>query len=318
MTDPSDTNDRPAFLLPWRLVGLLFATLCLSGGIAALTAGVQYVPGAVSGLILGFFGTVFGGRIKTLCAIASVVVASVASTFIPPWISFYALAPAFALLAGTELARFGTRVTVFAIMSWITLNSPATAAADLNPLMLVFSATALLGTVMVVLLKAEGRVSPASVERGYAIAHGCALAIGLVLAQLIASQFEHVNSHWIALLFAARALDPPGSHVAQASSRGLAMVAGAGVASLLVLLPLSTDWFKLVAVAFLLAGLRYLPSGRALSPALMSAGIVLASSPTTETALFRAEAAVVACGLVLFVFFLARLVRRGVLDRRGI
>jgi hypothetical protein len=279
---------------------------------------VQYLPGAISGLILGFFGTVFGGRVKTLYAIASVLLASIASTLIPPWISFYALAPAFALLAGLELGRFGTRVTVFAIMSWITLNSPATSAADLIPLMLVFAATAMLGIGMVIWLKAEGRIAPVVVERGYAIAHGSALAIGLILAQLIASQFEHVNSHWIALLFAARALDPPGSHVAQATRKGLAMVSGAALASVLVVLPIPTIWFGISAVAFLIAGLRYLPSGSAFSPALMSAGIVLASSPTTDTALFRAEAALVACGLVLFVFFLARQVRRGILERRGV
>jgi len=313
-----DTASRPAFLLPWRLVGLLFAMLCLAGGLAAITVGLAYVPSAVSGLILGFFGTVFGGRVKTVCAIASVVLASVVSTIIPVWISFYALAPAFAILSGTELARYGTRVSVFAIMSWITLNSPATSTADLIPLMIVFSATAAVGTVMVVLLKAEGRVAPLQVENGYAIAHGCALAIGLVLAQIIASKFDNANSHWIALLFAARALDPPGSHVAKAGSRGVSMVLGAGVASALVMLPLSAAWFKLIAVLFLLTGLRYLPSDRLISPALMSAGIVLASSPTTETAVFRAEAAVLACGLVLLVFFLARIVRQTILKRRDI
>lgn len=219
MTATVEPVRRPTFLLPWRLVALLLATLCITGGLAAVTVGPQYVPGAVSGLVLGFFGTVFGDRVKTVLAIASVAMASIASTFMPAWVSFYALAPAFSLLAGTELARFGTRVSVFAIMSWITLNSPAASTAELIPLILVFSATAVVGIAMVILLKAEGRIAPSEVERGYAIVHGCALAIGLVLAQLIASQFENANSHWIALLFAARALDPPGSHVAQARSR---------------------------------------------------------------------------------------------------
>ena len=115
-----------------------------------MSTGLQYVPGAVSGLILGFFGAVFGGRVKTAYAIASVFLASAVTNVIPAWISFYALAPAFAMLAGTELARFGTRVSVFAIMSWIILNSPATFGADLIPLLLVFSASAVAGTAMVV------------------------------------------------------------------------------------------------------------------------------------------------------------------------
>ena len=282
-----------------------------------MSTGPQYVPGAVSGLILGFFGAVFGGRVKTAYAIASVFLASAVTNVIPAWVGFYALAPAFAMLAGTELARFGTRVSVFAIMSWIMLDSPATFGADLIPLLLVFSASAVAGTAMVLVLKEEARVAPSPVERGYAVAHGCALAVGLVLAQLIASQFNNSNSHWIALLFAARALDPPGSHAAQARRKGVAMVIGAGVASVLLMLPLSLAWFKLVAVAFFLTGLRYLPSGGFVSPALLSAAIVLTSSPTTETALFRAEAATVACGLVLFVFFLARWVRQLILELRG-
>ncbi len=317
MSGPASTKPRAVFLLPWRLVALLFVAVCLAGGLAAVSAGSQYVPGAISGLILGFFGTVFGGRTKTICAIASVVLASVASTIIPSWVSFYALAPAFALLAGTELARFGTRVSVFAIMSWILLNGPATSGADLIPLLLVFSTSAALGIAMAAVLKVEGRVPSTHVERGYAIAHGCALALGLVLAHLIASQFDNANSHWIALLFAARALDPPGSHAKQAGRRGLAMVLGAGVASVLVMLPITLVWYRVVAVAFFLIGLRYLPSARSVSPALMSAGIILASSPTTETAVFRAEAATLACGLVLFVFFLARLVRQLILELRG-
>jgi hypothetical protein len=317
MSRSANSKTHPVFLLPWRLVAFLFVALCFAGGLAAVSTGLQYVPGAVSGLILGFFGAVFGGRVKTAYAIASVFLASAVTNVIPAWVSFYALAPAFAMLAGTELARFGTRVSVIAIMSWIMLNSPVTFGADLIPLLLVFSASAVAGTAMVVVLKAEARVAPSPVERGYAVAHGCALAVGLVLAQLIASQFNNSNSHWIALLFAARALDPPGSHAAQAGRKGFAMVVGAGVASVLVMLPLSLAWFKLVAVAFFLIGLRYLPSGRSVSPALLSAGIVLASSPTTETALFRAEAATVACGLVLFVFFLARWVRQLILELRG-
>lgn len=281
-----------------------------------MSTGLQYVPGAVTGLILGFFGTLFGGRVKTTYAIASVFLASTVTNVIPAWVSFYALAPAFAMLAGTELAHFGTRVSVFAIMSWIVLYSPATFGADLIPLLFVFSISAIAGTAMVVVLKAEGRVVPVRVERGYAVAHGCALAIGLVLAQLISSQFNNPNSHWIALLFAARALDPPGSHAAQAGRKGFAMVGGAGIASVLVMLPLSLVWFKLVAVAFFLIGMRYLPSGRSLSPALLSAGIVLLSSPTNQTALFRAEAATVACGLVVFVFFLTRWIRQLILELR--
>lgn len=318
MKENPETKDRPIFLLPWRLIFLLFAALCVVAIATTAATGPFYIPGAVSGLLLGFFGTVFGGRVKTICAVVSVGLASAVTVAIPAWLSFYVLAPAFAILAGTELARFGTRVTIFAIMSWITLNSPVTFGTEALPLLFVFSASAAVGTIMAVLLGAEGRVEPSEIERGYAITHGIALAIGLVFAQLIASQFENAHSHWVALLFTARALDPPGSHVAQARRKGLAMVLGAGMASALVALPLTILHFKLVAVVFLLIGLRYLPSRKSVSPALISAGIVLVSSPTTETASFRAEAAMLACGLVLLVFFGARIVRQAIFEKHGI
>ncbi len=318
MTEERDSKGRPAFLLPWRLVLLLFAVSGLAAGFAAMSAGQHTVPGAFAGMILGFFGTIFGDRVRTILAIFCVTIASLATDMAPAWVSFYALAPAFAIIAGAELARFGSRVSVFAIMSWITLNSPATSTADTPSLLLVFMASAFAGTILVLVLKLEGRVPPTPVERGYAIAHGSALAIGLILSQIIASQFDNANSHWIALLFAARALDPPGSHIEQARSRGTAMVLGAGAASALVMLPIITALFQVMAVALLIVGLRYLPSGQWIAPALMSAGIVLATSPTTETAVFRAEAAVIASGLVLLVFFLARAIRRRLLENRGV
>ncbi|MBO9410987.1 MULTISPECIES: hypothetical protein [unclassified Ruegeria] len=311
-----ETSDRPVFLLPWRFVSLLLAMLCLVVGATTVFTGPSNIPGAISGLILGFFGIVFGGRVKTTFAILSVAVASAITVAIPAWLSFYVLAPAFAVLAGTELARFGTRVTIFAIMSWIILSSPVTLDAELLPLLLVFSVSAAVGVTMAILPSLEGRVEPSDIESGYAITHGIALAVGLVCAQLIASQFENAHSHWVALLFTARALDPPGSHVAQARRKGLAMVLGAGMASVFVTFPLTTLYFKLVAVVLILIGLRYLPSRKPISPASMSAGIVLMSSPTTETALFRAEAALLACGLVLLVFFGARTVRRAILEKQ--
>ncbi|MEM1235969.1 MAG: FUSC family protein [Pseudomonadota bacterium] len=315
MSKTAAPSESGPMLLPWTLVAILFAGLCAASGLAAVFFGLPYIGGAVTGVILGFFGSLFGGRYKTGSAALSVILATVVSSFIPPWYSFYALAPAFALLAGFELARYGSRVSVFAIMSWIILNSPTTAAAELGPLLLVFSASLAGGLVLAIILKVEGHVPPSDVQTGFAITHGFALAIGLVLAQLIASQFDNTHSHWIALLFAARALDPPGKQVAQARSRALAMVLGAAVASVLVLMPVESTWIKLFAVAFFVVGLRYLPSKGAVSPAMLSAGVILATSPTAETAVFRAEAAVLACALVVLVFFLARSVRRTFLGR---
>ena len=44
-------------------------------------------------------------------------------------------------------------------------------------------------------------------------------------------------------------MDPPGSHAAHAGRKGFAMVVGAGITAVLVMLPLSLVWFKIVTVA---------------------------------------------------------------------
>lgn len=301
--DTAQNGARPEFLVPWRLVMVIFGTLCAVAGAAHLAAGPAYVPGAVSGLILGVFGTFFGSRAKTIAALICVAAGAAVSHATPFWVSIFLLAPLCAGLVSLELSRFGTRVGVLAIMSWITLNGAVSVPTEQPYLLLVFAVAVVIGLILATALGLEGRVPHVVVEQRYAIGHGSALALGLVLAQVIATLFDNPQSHWIALLFTVRALDPPGSHVAQAVSRGVAMVAGAGVAGAAVLIPASPVWFVVLGVIALLAGLRYLPSGRALASALMSAGIVLASAPTVETAMFRAEAAILASMLVLVVFY---------------
>lgn len=101
---------------------LLLMALCSVAGASAIDLGLQYIPGAISGLIPGFFGAVFGGRLKAVYAIAAICLATAFSGGAPAWVSYYASAPDFAVLAGIELTRFGTRVSVFKIMSWNTLR----------------------------------------------------------------------------------------------------------------------------------------------------------------------------------------------------
>ncbi len=303
-------KERTGSLLPWRLVFVVFATFCTVAGATFYAMGPLYVPSAISGLILGVFGVLFGDRTKTAIAMMGVVVLAIISQATPFWVSVFVLAPLCAVLVGTELARFGTRVGVLGLMSWVTLNGPVSVATEPAHLLIAFAAAVTVGLLLALTLGLEARVPPTHVAQRYAVGHGCALAIGLVLAQLFATLFDNPHSHWIALLFTVRALDPPGSHVAQAASRGAAMVAGAGLAGVAVLIPASPVWFAVLGVAFVLAGLRYLPSGRPLSSGLMSSGIVLASAPTVETALFRAEAAILASLLVLFVFYLVSTILR--------
>jgi hypothetical protein len=311
------TQEPARRVLPWRLVMIPFVVMCAVALAAAYAFGPVYASGAGAGVALGFFGTLFSsGRQSILCALA-VVVATAASLWCPEWVRFAIIIPAMAAVAGRELAQDGTRTFIFAIISWILLLGPVLNGADAGILVLVFVLSAGVGAALAAGMGAQGKVPPTDVETGYAVAHATALAIGLALALLIAKLFDAPQTHWIAMLFAVRALDPPGQHLHRATRRGFATVIGAGAAGLLVLLPLSPVAFKLIGAAFLLVGIRYLTSGAARSTAFMSAGVVLATAPTTETALFRIEAAVIAAALVVGLFLLVDFVRSLFKTRAG-
>ena len=299
-------------LLPWRLVFLIFAASLGSAGAAFAVAGLAYVPAAIVGVILGFFGCVFGSLRKVAVASICVMVATALSRYSADWVTLWLIIPVLALLTGTELARYGTRVGVFAIMSCILLVGPAAPNTELGLLLVVYAATTLTGAAIAEAVHVAGRAPRTDAEVGFVVAHSIAFATGLILAQLIAIYFDTAQSHWIAMLFAARALDPPEQRLVQVRRRAVSMVGGAAVAGALVFLPVAAVFLSILGVMSVLVGLRYLPSGGLHAPFFMSAGVVLATSPTAGTALFRAEAVVVASLLVVLVFWLGASIRRAI------
>ncbi|WP_162797874.1 FUSC family protein [Sulfitobacter sp. JL08] len=311
------SQTQPPGVLPWRLVMIPLLVMCAVSMAAVYAFGPVYAAGAGAGVALGFFGTLFSTMRKSALGVLAVVIATAPTIWFPEWVRFAVVIPVMAALAGRELAQDGTRTFVFAIISWILLLGPALNGADGGILVLVFVLSACVGAGLAAAMGAQGKVPPTDVESGYAVAHAIALAIGLALALWIAKLFDTPHTHWIAMLFAVRALDPPGQHLHRATRRGFATVVGAGAAGLLVILPLSAVVFKLVGAAFMLVGIRYLTSGAARSTALMSAGVVLATAPTAETALFRIEAAVIAAALVVGLFLVTGYIRSLFRNRAG-
>ena len=300
---PTPATPQPG-LLPWRLVLLIFGLSAAAGALTFGLAGSEYIPATLSGMILGVFGTMLGDPKKTALAVGAVGLAVTLSDLAASWPTYLMIAPLFALAAGLELKRFGTRASIFAVMSWIILTGPSFPEGTSILLVAIFALSTLTGTVFATWTGISGRAPLTQTSQAYAVAHAAALGVGLILAEFAASLFDDIHAYWIALLFTARALDPPGRHLTAAGRRGAAMVIGAGAAGLLVALVQFPAELTVVGVASILVGLRYLPSGRPISSACMSAGVVLTTSPSIETAIFRAEAAIGASILVVLVFFL--------------
>jgi hypothetical protein len=109
-------------------------------------------------------------------------------------------------------------------------------------------------------------------------------------------------------MLAMRALAQPGTHRAKALTFGTGSVLGAGLAGLVLTLPLPLSIVHGLGIVLLVLGLRWLPAQRALGPGLISAGVVLATAATIGTALFRAEAAAMAALYVLGFSWLSELI----------
>ena len=304
-------------LLPWRLVAAIFAVFAVCVGASVAALGPAAAPGAMAGVLVGFFGTLFGDRRRSALAIVVVALATAASATAPDWARFVVVAPALSILTGWEAARSGTRAAVFAAMAWILLHAPAADGAG-APLFVAFGCSAVLGLVSALRFGVEGRAARDAAGLVYGIMLGTAMAIGLALAFLIAQRFDSSHSQWIALMFVARGLDPPREHARGALRTGLGAAAGAGAAGAALALPLPAWAFASAAVVLLLSGLRLLPAGTPLSPALISGAIILGVAPSPDSALFRAEAAAIAAGLAVALSFgVGRLTRAVMGFREG-
>ncbi len=286
--------------LPWRFVAIVFAALALSAVGAAWLFGDPMVPAALAGMIMGFFGTVIANRSRALLAGAVVLIATMTSIEVPAWVIPAGIAPLMCALSGWEVGKYGTRAFAVGLFAWIMLIGPAGSGHHLE-IFPTFIVPLVAGSLIAIGLGAESLASRPAAGARYGRAHALALSIGLAASIVLSWQFDHPGAHWIMTLFVVRALDDPGTHKVKAFRNGIAAILGAITAALLTFMPLDMNFFAVLGVLSLLIGLRFLPLPDAKSSVFMSAGVVLATAPTLDSALYRGAAALVASSLAILL-----------------
>ena len=285
-------------LLPWPLVGVIIGAVVISGSLAVVFFGPAMARPAVFGVLVGLFGCLFGDRTHALAAAALALVATAASLLAPDWARFWLIIPAMAAALGWETARTGSKALVFGVMSWIALIGPASEGSFAS-VAIVFTLAMVCALVLAIVLGIEGRIPKQPTGRSYGVSLAVGLAIGLSFAVLIARQFGGAHADWIALMFVARALDPPDAHQRKALASGLATIGGAAAAGAALAAPLPAEVFKAAAAVLLVLGLRLLPARTPLAPALISAAVIMGVAPEDGAAEFRILASAIAAGLVV-------------------
>ena len=185
---------------------------------------------------------------------------------------------------------------------WLMLIAPAGNGSALE-LFAAYVVPLLAGSLLAAGLGAEAIASKPPAGARYGRAHAIALAIGLATSIILSWQFDHPGAHWIMTLFVVRALDDPGTHRKKALWTGLATMLGAVTAALVTLMPLPPSLFTVLGALFLLIGLRLMPLPDAKSSLFMSAGVVLATAPTLDAALYRGGAAFFASLLAIMLSY---------------
>lgn len=296
------TDGQSSRVLPWKFVAIVFAALAIAAVATAWLFERPMIPAALAGTIMGFFGTVLANRARALFAGAIVLLASLAGSEFPAWMIPVVIAPLLCAFSGWEIGKTGTRAHALGLLAWIMLIAPAGNGSALE-LFAAYIVPLLAGSLLAAGLGAEAIASKPPAGTRYGRAHAIALAIGLATSIILSWQFNHPGAHWIMTLFVVRALDDPGTHRKKALWTGLATMLGAVTAALVTLMPLPPSLFTVLGALFLLIGLRLMPLPDAKSSLLMSAGVVLATAPTLDAALYRGGAAFFASLLAIMLSY---------------
>ena len=277
---------------------MIIAAFAIAVGATAVWVGPDMASVAVSGVMVGLFGSLFGDRIRAAAAAGTALGAIALGMVLPDWVSFAIAIPVMAALVGRETDRAGSKTFVFGLMAWIILLAPANSG-DGWTLIAVFVAAAAFGIGVAIVTGVEARIPAGPHLPGYGLSLGIVVAAGLALAFFIAGRFDGSHTQWVALLFAARALDAPDAHLSKAVRTALGAMAGAAAAGALLVLPLPSPAFAVVGMLLFVLGLRLMPAKTPLSPALTSAAVILGTASDQASAVFRVEAAAIAAGLVV-------------------
>ncbi|MBE3639351.1 hypothetical protein [Mangrovicoccus algicola] len=287
--------------LPWRVVPGIAAGALLACLAAWAAAGPLAVPATAGGMVLGLGGTLLGSSGRAAAGGALVLALSLLH-LAAPGIDLHRLALALPAAAGWETAQRGGRAFTMALMSLGLLVAAQHAGAAPGLALPSYGAGLLAGLGLARVLGLARM--PARPPEGPAagLRHTLFLGLGLALAVALAGHLQNAHSIWLVQFFVLRGLAP--GHMARASALQFALGVLAGTAAALVIetaglgLP---PWGILLALAALVAGLRSLPAGPPLTPALMTVALLLLTAPTPDAALFRGEAAIMASGLAILL-----------------
>lgn len=287
--------------LPWSLAIRIAAGL-LAPALLALAFAPATILAAVGGSFLAIFGSFQGSTRRSLMGGAAVLLLFLVSQAAPGALDIRAVILCLALAAGIETVTQGGRsltLSIFAAVMLIGAIRRYGAPPDLAAL--VFVASLAFGALLAEALNLSGKAAlpPNDIRSG--VEHALFLAIGLLLSLALVQRMEGAQALWIVQMFVLRAMAPPKLDPARTAQFVAGAVIGAGLAAGLETLGLETRaGLRLCLAALcLVVGLRFLPVGRTLSAAALTLAVLLATAPTPEAALFRAEAAGVSAALAL-------------------
>lgn len=261
-----------------------------SAGSMAATAGFAV------GLIAALSGELRGALVAGL---GFIVVAGVVLAF--PVVSvLLALCIAISVMAGVEVARTGTRMSVMMLMGVILFAIAAESGGDIRMLPLAafglgggYLVTAQLRLTLILRLPLAGQTE--AVRLAIFLSVGVALSIGLAMT------INLPHAYWIVILFISRCLMPMQDKPSALFKCGHGAALGVLVAMLIELAGLPDAWLLLLALAAFVLGLRFMPHPQPIAVAAMTAGVLLASAPTLAEATFRTESVVLVIALILFL-----------------
>lgn len=287
-------------ILPWRHA----LTICgaglvlgLSGFAAASSAGSM---AATTGFAVGLFAALSAGRKGALIAGLGFIAAAGLVMAFPGVLVLLALCIALSAMAGVEVARSGTRMSVMVLMG-IILFAIACERGDNNWMPTLAAAGLGVGWLVAAHLGLMSILRAPLANRAEAVRLAIFLGVGAALSIGLATWIDLPHAYWIVILFVSRCLMPMQDKRGALSKYGHGAALGVMLAILIELSGIPDAARLLLALGSFVLGLRFIPHPWPISAAWMTAGTLLASAPTPGEATFRAEAVLLVIGLILFL-----------------
>ncbi len=296
-----NTPERPPpALLPWRHV-LTLTAVCLALGILFhLALGSAGAVIAVAGFALGGFATAAAGW-RGCARGGAIFLPGLAILLAWPGPGALALvSAALCILAGIEVARGGTQITVMALLG-LVMSFVAMAGGSDPWLMAPAAVGVVAGFLTLGSLGLAGVMRPGPAGARHGLRMALFLGAGMTISSLLVLNLDMPRSYWIAVLFLSRALIPFPDRIAPLQRYGTGAALGVLVAVGLEALALPVGIRLSIALAALVLGTRFMLHPRPIGPAMTTVAVLLGTAPTATEALFRAEAIGLVIGMIVLL-----------------